>query len=74
MMDVVELPLTALHVFLLYGPFIKLQVKTYSMLLQLYGLCHLFIFVRFEVHMSLGWFDATEPFRTTCNAKNKACG
>ena len=27
-----------------------------------------------EVHMSSGWFDASEPFRTTCNANNKACG
>ena len=26
-----------------------------------------------EVQMSSWWFDATEPFRTTCNSKNKAC-
>ena len=27
-----------------------------------------------EVYMSSGLFDATEPFRTTFNARNKACG
>ena len=27
-----------------------------------------------EVHMSSGWFDAIEPFRTTFNAGKKACG
>ena len=27
-----------------------------------------------EVHTSSGLFDATEPFRTTCSAKNMACG
>ena len=26
-----------------------------------------------EVHMSSGWFEATEPFRTTLHAKN-SCG